>query len=213
MNKRPSPSLVISLIALVMATTGTAIAAVDFARNAGAVDGKSAVSAGSSLSNARGKLVATARGGSEAGRIPGKFLADVARAEPFGAGIHVADNAAGSAVELVSQAATDNLGRLTAICNDRAEQPGVEDPDLTIQWTNTSGDTANLARRVGAGGGEFAYLPNGATDQFRIGGENTFFYQLQQGSTNVLIQGVMRQEGRGGGAGQCIVYGTLTFVR
>jgi hypothetical protein len=63
MNKRPSPSLVISLIALVMATTGTAIAAVDFARNAGAVDGKSAVSAGSSLSNARGKLVATARGG------------------------------------------------------------------------------------------------------------------------------------------------------
>ena len=44
--RRPSPSLVISLIALVLATTGTAVASVSFARfarNADMVDGKHAV--------------------------------------------------------------------------------------------------------------------------------------------------------------------------
>jgi hypothetical protein len=212
-HRKPSPALVISIAALVMATTGTAIAAVDFARNAGAVDGKSAVSAGSSLARASGNLVATARGGAERGRIPGKFLADVARAEQFGVAIDVPDNATGAPVELVSQAATDNFGRLTATCNDRSEAPGQEDPDLTVSFANTSGGTANLARRVGVNPGEFAYVANNATDQFRIGTENTFLYHLQQGGTNALMQGVMRQEGRNTGAGQCIVYGTLTFVR
>ena len=48
--RRPSPATVLSVVALVMATTGTAVAAVDFARNAGAVDRLSAVSAGSSVS-------------------------------------------------------------------------------------------------------------------------------------------------------------------
>ena len=61
--RRPSPSLVISVIALVIATTGSAVAAVSFARNAGAVDGRSAVSASSTLSHAAGRLAATARSG------------------------------------------------------------------------------------------------------------------------------------------------------
>ena len=37
---RPSPAMVVSLIALVFAMTGSAAAVVSFARNAGAVDGK-----------------------------------------------------------------------------------------------------------------------------------------------------------------------------
>src|SRR5215208_4882872 len=80
---RPSPATVISIIALVMATTGTAVAAVDFARNSGQVDGISAVPASSSNSRAKGNLVATARGGSNVGQIPHKFLADVGELTNF----------------------------------------------------------------------------------------------------------------------------------
>src|SRR3954467_7418717 len=72
--RKPSPSLVISIIALVMASTGSAIAAVSYARSAGAVDGRSAVGASSSLSHAAGRLVATASGGSHKGKIPVTFL-------------------------------------------------------------------------------------------------------------------------------------------
>ena len=71
---RPSPAMVVSIIALVMATTGSAIAAVDFARNAGAVDGKSAVSAGATLKQASGRLVAAQKTGAAAGKIKQKFL-------------------------------------------------------------------------------------------------------------------------------------------
>ena len=61
--RRPSPAMVVAVIALVVALSGTAIAAVDYARNAGAVDGKSAVGAQASLGRAAGKLVATAADG------------------------------------------------------------------------------------------------------------------------------------------------------
>lgn len=211
--RKPSPAMVVALIALVMASTGSAVAAVSFARNAGAVDGKSAVSAGASLSDARGNLVATARGGSEGGRIPGKFVADVARAESFGQGIEVPDNATGAPVPLVSQADTDNIGTLSAACEDRNPAAGVENPDATITFTNTSGKTMNLARRVGVGDGTFGFLAPNAVDQFRIGGENTFRHHLQLEGTDVLIDGVMRQEGNGTATGACIVYGTVMLIR
>src|SRR5215207_1583101 len=71
---RPSPAMVVALIALVMAMTGSAVAAVNFATNAGAVDGKSAVRAGVTRSFAAGRLVATAADGPNKGRIPSKFL-------------------------------------------------------------------------------------------------------------------------------------------
>ena len=67
----PSPAMVVAVIALIVALSGTAIAAVDFAHNAGAVDGKSAVFSGASLSQAAGKLVATNRSGPDKGRLPG----------------------------------------------------------------------------------------------------------------------------------------------
>ena len=211
--RKPSPAMVVALIALVMATTGSAVAAVNFARNAGAVDGKSAVSAGASLRQARGNLVATARGGSEAGRIPGKFLADVARAEGFGVSIEAPDNAISAPVELVSQRDTDNFGRLLVTCEDRNPAPGEENPDGTIAFVNTSGGAANLARRVGVGEGTHGFVENNATDLFRIGGQNTFIYRLQQGGTNVLVDGVLRQEGNGTASGSCVVYGAMMLVR
>src|SRR5215211_6305905 len=54
---RPQPATIISIVALVMASTGSAVAAVSFARNAGAVDGKSAAGSGTTLSHAAGKLI------------------------------------------------------------------------------------------------------------------------------------------------------------
>ncbi|HEX6619135.1 MAG TPA: hypothetical protein VF024_05735, partial [Solirubrobacteraceae bacterium] len=75
----PSPAMVVAVIALIVALSGTAIAAVDFAHNAGAVDGKSAVGAKASLRSAAGKLVATSTGGDGKGQIPARFLDGVMR--------------------------------------------------------------------------------------------------------------------------------------
>ncbi len=56
--RRPSPAMVVAIVALVMACAGTSIAAVNYASNAGAVDGLSAVRAGS-VDRAAGRLIAT----------------------------------------------------------------------------------------------------------------------------------------------------------
>src|SRR3954465_14088841 len=99
MSRRPSPSLVVSIIALVFATAGTSIAAINFAKNAGAVDGKSAVGAASSSKRAAGKLVATANKGPLKGRIPARFLEIpgvtgfvTGSKQTFAQGIEVIDN-------------------------------------------------------------------------------------------------------------------------
>ena len=117
--KRPSPSLVISIVALVMATTGTAVAAVNYATNAGAVDGKSAVADGATLSQAAGRLVATRRSGEAKGRIAGKYL-DLSGAvrgtsSTFGRSFAVVDNQSLAPFAL-SQAS--GIGTLTAACSD-----------------------------------------------------------------------------------------------
>jgi len=211
--RKPSPAMVVALIALVMASTGSAIAAIDYARNAGAVDGRSAVGADASLSEARGKLVATARGGSRAGRIPGKFLADVARAKPFAVAIETPDNQTSAPVSLLSQADTANVGRLTATCTDRGPVAGTENPDATITFANTSGRTESIARRVGNGNGTITTVAANAVHEFRIANQDTFTLHVQDGGTQVLVDGVVRQEGTGTAAGSCVVYGTLLLVR
>lgn len=66
--KIPSPAMVVALIALFVALSGSAAAVtVAFAQNADKVDGKHAVGYGASLSARKGKLVATS---STNGRIP-----------------------------------------------------------------------------------------------------------------------------------------------
>ena len=97
----PSPAMVVAVIALIVALSGTAIAAVDFARNAGAVDGKSAVGAKASLRSAAGKLVATSTGG----------------------GLQLADDAIPGAVSAQLQVALHR--RATLLSGDRCS-PGPE---------------------------------------------------------------------------------------
>ena len=77
---RPSPSMVVAGLALFVSLGGTSVAAVSYVTNAGAVDGKSAVSASSTLDHAAGRLVATSSSGPDKGRMPGKF---VCRRRPY----------------------------------------------------------------------------------------------------------------------------------
>ena len=207
--RRPSPATVIATIALVMATTGTAVAAVDFARNAGAVDKLSAVPAGSSNNRAKGNLVATARGGSNPGQIPNKFLADVGQLTNFSAPFDVPDNASGANIPLTSS----SFGRLEASCQDQNNNAGVEDPRTVLVFTNTSGAPMNYARQVGNGDATVALLQNGTVNQFTINGSNTFTYHLQQGSMHVIIQGAVRQERADPAAGVCVVWGTAQVAQ
>ena len=203
---RPSPAMVVACISLVMATTGSAVAAVSFATNAGAVDGKSAVYSGSTLRQAAGNVVATNRSGDDKGKIPGKFLADVMRggADSFSRNAQVTDNASDVPTAVSS---IPGLGTLSASCFDQNKAAGVEDPASTLTFANTSGLPLNLARTVGNRAPDvFAQLAN-TTSQFTIGASNTFRLAVQKLGTNYIIDGVVRQDGRGTPAASCVVYG------
>jgi hypothetical protein len=203
---RPSPSMAVSLVALVMATSGTAVAAVSYARNAGKVDGKDAVHAGAKLSQAAGDVVATNRTGPDRGKIPGKFLADVMRggADSFARPAGVQDNAADVPTAISSIA---GLGTLSASCFDQNRAPGVEDPGTTLTFGNTSGVAVNVARQTG--GDRPAVFPqlNNTTSQFTVGGSNTFRLHIEKQGVNYAVEGVVRQDGRGTPAASCLVYG------
>ena len=204
--RRPSPSLVISLIALVMATSGTAVAAVSFAANAGKVDGKDAVHSGATLRQAAGDVVATQRRGTDRGRIPGKFLADVMRggADSFSRVAEVQDGAADIPTAISS---IPGLGTLSASCFDQSRVAGTEDPATTLTFANQSGLPVNVARQVGAQAPEVFPQPANTTSQFTIGGSNTFRLHIEKQGINYVVDGVVRQDGRGTPAASCVVYG------
>jgi hypothetical protein len=207
--RRPSPSLVISMIALVMATSGTAVAAVSYARNAGKVDGKDASSARSSLKRAAGNVVATRAAGPDAGKIPGKFIADVMRgtADSFARPAEVQDNGADVPTAISDIA---GLGVLSTSCFDQNKAAGTEDPATTMTLANTSGVPINVSRETGASAATiFVQQPN-TTSSFTIGGSNTFRLHVERDGINYVIDGVVRQDGRGTPAGVCIVYGYAT---
>jgi hypothetical protein len=206
---RPSPSMVVAGIALFVSLGGTSMAAVNYASRAGSVDGKSAVYSGASLSQAAGKLVATDRSGSNKGRIPGKFIADVPKTNTFGAAFQVNDNAPGApqAMESIS-----SFGTLTATCNDQANAAGVEDPISVIAFNNNSGTFVNTSRRVGVNNGEVTVSPNQTAIAVTIGGSNTFEFHLERGGQNVFVHGTVRQDGRGSNNASCLVYGVVEHI-
>ena len=204
--KRPSPSMVVSCIALVMASTGTAVAAVNYAANAGKVDGKDAVHAGAKLSQAAGDVVATNRSGPDKGRIPGKFLADVMRggADSFSRPAEVQDNAADVPTAISS---IPGLGTLSASCFDQNRQPSNEDPATTLTFANQSGVPVNVAQQIGGANPSVAAQLTNTTSQFTVGGSNTFRLHIEKQGTNYVVEGVVRQDGRGTNAASCLVYG------
>ena len=206
---RPSPSMVVASVALFVSLGGTSVAAINYATNAGAVDGKSAVYSGSSLNSAAGKLVATNRSGSEKGRLPGKFVADVPKTQVFSKGYQVTDNAP-TPPQLV--ATFKGLGNLTLTCDDQNGNPGIEDPTSIITFNNGSGQTINLARRVGNGDGALQAAANQSATSLQIGGSNTFTFHAEFNGQNAIIQGGIRQDGRGTATASCVVFGVVQQI-
>jgi hypothetical protein len=207
---RPSPSMVVASIALFVSLGGTSIAAVNYARNAGKVDGYDAVKASSSVSKAAGRLVAANKSGPDKGRIPAKHLAGVPHTQTFGRASEVADNAPGAPVT-IGDAGT--LGTLTATCNDQSPQAAIEDPITELNFVNSSGGFINVAKRVGIrDDGTVTALPNGTLASLTISGSNTFVYHIEAGGKNLLVNGVVRQDGRGTPTASCLVYGTVMEI-
>ena len=206
---RPSPSMVVAGIALFVSLGGTSVAAVNYASRAGSVDGKSAVSASSTLSRAAGKLVATNSSGPNKGRLPGKFLSEVAHAEGFSAAYEVADNTPGAPQNVRS---FGGLGSLTATFNDQNAAAGNEDPISVVTFLNQSGAQISVARRVGNGDGAFSVQPNQTAASVNIAGSNTFVFHIARGDQNAIIEGAVTQAGRGTATGTCGIFGVLTQV-
>ena len=204
--KAPSPSMGVALLALGVASTGTAVAATTYATNAGKVDGRDAVSSSSSTAKAAGKLVATAGSGTAKGQIPGKFLSDVMRgeADSFARLTAVNDNAT-DVPGVVSS--IDGLGELSATCGDQTAKAGVEDPITRLTVANTSAGNVNIARTVGNGAPELGVVAPGTVNTVTIGGSNTFRITLEQAGLNSVFDGVVRQDGRGTADAQCLAYG------
>ena len=206
---RPSPSMVVAGLALFVSLGGTSVAAVNYASRAGSVDGKSAVFAGATLSQAAGKLVATNSSGADKGRLPGKFIADVPKTSVFSNVFEVADNAPGAPQTLTT---ISGLGTLTATCNDQAAAAGNEDPVSIVSFLNQSGEPVNVARRVGNSDGALAVAQNQTSSSLAVGGSNTFTMHIERRSQNAIITGGIRQDGRGTPAATCVVFGVVSQI-
>lgn len=202
----PSPSMVVALLALVTASTGTAVAAVSYARNAGKVDGKDAVYSGATLRQAAGNVVATASRGDGRGKIPGKFVDDVMRgaADSFARPAVVNDNANDVPTAIGS---IPGLGTLSASCFDQNKTVGVEDPATTLTFANTAPIAVNLARSVPGQNTLIAAMAPNTTSPFTIGGSNTFRLHIEKSGINYVFEGVVRQDGRNTPDARCLVYG------
>lgn len=207
--RKPSPAMAVAGVALFVALGGTSVAAIDYARKAGAVDGRSAVHAGVSLKKAAGKLVATRSKGEDRGKIPGKFLAGVARATSFDFYVPVADNGTGVPATLGTVA---GVGSLSASCIDQRDAVGVEDPQTTFTFANTSGTNVSLATRVGGNNAQVVVSTPGSVETFTVNGNNAFEVMAQRGSQNVSFEGAVRQDGRNTADASCAVFGTVTVV-
>jgi hypothetical protein len=222
--KRPSPAMTVAVIALVMSMTGGAIAAVNFAQNAGSVDGFSAVKASKAgKKKAAGKLVATyGKGSDNRGQLPLRIVAGAASendlqdlADETAVGrngaraIAVVDNSTTAPETLIDL----GLGALQVSCTDQAAAAGNENASTRISVTNSSGAPVNLTRTVGSGDPTITTLQSGIVNTFTVGQQNTFAIQLQ-GSENrtVVVNGAAVQTGPGTPDSSCVVWATAFLV-
>lgn len=205
--RRPSPAMIVAFIALFVALTGTAFAAVNYATNAGAVDGKSAVADGALRAQAAGKLVATRRSGDARGTIAAKYLDPTlakGQTATFGRYLAVADNQT-LAAEAVGS--VPGLGTLTASCYDQNPDAGKEDPATKLAFANQSGEAVNLSRIVGQTDPLIVAVANGVLNEWTIGGSNTFELHIERQGINYFVRGTVRQDGRGSAEANCLIYG------
>lgn len=206
--RRPSPAMVVAIVALVMSTAGTSIAAVSFATNAGKVDGLDAVRAGSP-DKAAGKLVATARSGIRRGTIPNYHLSGVPHSDTYGELFQVPDNQTGGVVNLDES----ELGRFAAQCSDENNTTGNENPTGTISFTSTNAAPVNFARHIGNGSATSGVLAPNTVHSFSIGGANTFRFHAELFGVNVVYEGFVRQINQTSAEAQCLIVGTVQRMR
>ena len=210
-RRTPSPAMVVAIVALVVALSGTAVAAVDFARNAGAVDGKSAVSARSSLQRAAGKLVATAGGGPSRGRIPGRFVADVMRggATSLTRYLRAVDNADGPIVPL---AIIPGIGRLDAQCRDQDPTVGMKSTQTLVSFTASDPGGVNVSRLLGSDIGSsregvvFTALKNQPVPILQFA-DSLFQLTLQARDRTVFMTGAARPDLNRTASAACLIFG------
>src|SRR6202007_2362653 len=99
-----------------------------------------------------------------------------------------------------------------ATCNDQNGAAGNEDPISVITFLNQAGQNVNIARRVGNGDGAVSLALNQTATSVSIAGSNTFVFHIEKGGQNAIIEGGVRQEGRGTPVGTCAVFGVITQV-
>lgn len=220
--RRPSPAMTVAVVALVMSMTGGAIAAVNYAQNAGKVDGYDAVKASKGEKKRAGNLVATYRRGDNRGKLPLGLIAGaaskgavdrlseiVARGRNGAELIAVADNVVTASQVLINL----ELGNLQVSCADQQNQAGTENATTRLGITNHSGAAMNISRRLGGGEPVITTIGSGIVENFAVGQENTFSVQLQgTGNKTVLIEGTARQVGQGTADSACAVWATAIFV-
>lgn len=97
-----------------------------------------------------------------------------------------------------------------ATCGDENNAAGNENPKTTISFGNTSGQTIEFSRETGTGSVALANLANNQASSFAITASNTFTIQVQKLGTNLIVFGVVRQNGQGTAAASCINYGRVS---
>jgi hypothetical protein len=203
--------MVVALVALVVALSGTAVAAVDYARNAGAVDGKSAVASDVTLAAAKGKLVATSPSGTSRGRIPGRFVSDVMRggSTSISKYLRVVDNQPGAVVAI---ATIDGIGKFEAQCRDQDPAPNVESTQTIITFTASQPSGVNVSRLTGRDidnsrdGIVFTALPSQAVPVISFA-DTMFQLILQSGQKTVFLSGSARSDANHTANAACLIWG------
>ena len=194
--KKPSPSMAVASVALFVSLGGTSVAAVSYARNAGKVDGDDAVKATRARSRRRraSSSPPTRAGPTRARSRTSTWPTSRARRRSARS-FEVADNAPGAPVTIGDGG---SIGQLTATCNDQAAAAGIEDPITDLNFVNTSGDFINVANRVGVrDDAQVGRAPERDRVDAAHRGSNTFMYHVEYKGRNLLINGVVRQDGRG----------------
>lgn len=212
----PSPAMVVALIALFVASSGTAVAVVGYARNAGAVDGKSAVSASSSVKRASGRLVATASAGPGKGRIPDRFVSNVMRggATSLTKYMRVLDNADGPVTPL---AIIPRIGRLDAQCRDQDPAPGIESTQTVITFTAADAGGVNVSRLLGrdiedARNAVVFTAPKDQSVPILSFADNLFQLVLQARDRTVFVNGASRSDANRSADAACLIFGMALRV-
>jgi hypothetical protein len=208
--------MVVALIALVVSFSGTAVAVVSYARNAGAVDGKSAVPSSSSLRAASGNLVATAPAGRDKGRIPARFVAGVMHggSTSLTRYIRVVDNQDGPVVPL---AIIPRIGRLDAQCRDQDPAPGIESTQTVISFTASERGGVNVSRLLGRdiesarNAVVFTALKDRPVPILSLA-DNLFQLVLQARNRTVFVNGAGRSDANRSANAACLVFGLALRV-